>query len=136
VDEDRLFDNPAANIVVRNVETEKDDDEKGFSDKDARTILGATLVKRSPKMSVEMAAARRWIPWICAYKAVAIAFLRDRISESGMSHTQLADKADCERSHISEMPGRVERCAGTHKSVKGHIRVSRFRILEIESFDG
>ena len=47
VDEDKLVTNPAAGVVVRNVETEKDDDEKGFSDKDARTILLATLQKRS-----------------------------------------------------------------------------------------
>ena len=38
VDEDKLTINPVAGVVVRNVETEKDDDEKGFSDKDARTI--------------------------------------------------------------------------------------------------
>ena len=45
-----------------------------------------------------------------AAKAAAISFLRQRVSESGMSHTQLAKKADCERSHISEMlSGRVER---------------------------
>jgi predicted XRE-type DNA-binding protein len=45
-----------------------------------------------------------------AVKAAAISFLRQRLSESGMSHTQLAKKADCERSHISEMlSGRVER---------------------------
>jgi hypothetical protein len=43
-----------------------------------------------------------------AVKAAAISFLRQRLSESGMSHTQLAKKA--ERSHISEMlSGRVER---------------------------
>jgi predicted XRE-type DNA-binding protein len=45
-----------------------------------------------------------------AAKAAAISFLRQRVSESGMSHTQLAKKADCERSHISEMlSGRLER---------------------------
>lgn len=43
VDEDKLTVNPVAGVVVRNVETERDDDEKGFSDKDARTILAATL---------------------------------------------------------------------------------------------
>jgi transcriptional regulator with XRE-family HTH domain len=45
-----------------------------------------------------------------AAKAAAISFLRQRLSASGMSHTQLAKKAECERSHISEMlSGRVER---------------------------
>ncbi|MCP3404473.1 DUF6538 domain-containing protein [Bradyrhizobium sp. CCGB01] len=72
VDEDKLTVNPVAGVVVRNVETEKDDDEKGFSDKDARTILTATLQKGSHLLSGEMAAARRWIPWICAYTGARV----------------------------------------------------------------
>lgn len=47
---------------------------------------------------------------MAAVKAAAISFLKDRVSETGMTHTELARKADCERSHISEMlSGRVER---------------------------
>ena len=47
-----------------------------------------------------------------AAKAAAISFLKDRMSETGMTQTELAQKADCERSHISEMlSGRVERFA-------------------------
>jgi predicted XRE-type DNA-binding protein len=43
-------------------------------------------------------------------KAAAISFLKARMSESAMTQTELARKADCERSHISEMlSGRVER---------------------------
>ncbi|MET3973172.1 integrase [Bradyrhizobium sp. S3.9.1] len=72
VDEDKLAVNPVAGVVVRNVETEKDDDEKGFCDKDARTILAATLQKGSHLLSVEMTAARRWIPWICAYTGARV----------------------------------------------------------------
>jgi integrase len=72
VDEDKLTENAFARVVVRNVETERDDDEKGFSDKDARTILKATLQKGSHLVSVEMAAARRWIPWICAYTGARV----------------------------------------------------------------
>ncbi|MBP1097543.1 DUF6538 domain-containing protein [Bradyrhizobium diazoefficiens] len=72
VDEDKLAVNPVAGVVVRNVETERDDDEKGFSDKDARTILAATLQGGSHLLSVEMTAARRWIPWICAYTGARV----------------------------------------------------------------
>lgn len=72
VDEDKLAVNPVAGVVVRNVETERDDDEKGFSDKDARTILTATLQKGSHLLSVEMTAARRWIPWIGAYTGARV----------------------------------------------------------------
>jgi predicted XRE-type DNA-binding protein len=49
-------------------------------------------------------------PDMATVKAAAVAFLRDRMSETGMSQTELARKADCERSHISEMlSGRLER---------------------------
>ena len=47
---------------------------------------------------------------MAAVKAAAISFLKARMSENGMTQTELARKADCERSHISEMlSGRVER---------------------------
>jgi hypothetical protein len=41
--------------------------DKGFDGKEAETILSATLLKPSDKISIEMAMARRWVPWICAY---------------------------------------------------------------------
>jgi integrase len=73
VDELELDENPAAGIVVRGVEDGKeDDDNKGFTDEDAATILRATLVPRSKQMSTEMAAAHRWVPWICAYTGARV----------------------------------------------------------------
>jgi predicted XRE-type DNA-binding protein len=49
-------------------------------------------------------------PDMATVKAAAISFLKDRMSETGMTQTELARKADCERSHISEMlSGRLER---------------------------
>ena len=58
--------------LVRNVKNSKDDKKKGFSDKDATTILSATLATPSRLISTEMAAARRWIPWICAYTGARV----------------------------------------------------------------
>ena len=72
VQELELEENPAAQIVVRGIKTEKEDDEKGFTDKDARTILAATLEPRSHLISGEMAAARRWVPWILAYTGARV----------------------------------------------------------------
>jgi integrase len=73
VDELELDENPAAGIVVRGVEDGKeDDDNKGFTDVDAATVLRATLMPRSKQMSVEMAAAHRWVPWICAYSGARV----------------------------------------------------------------
>jgi integrase len=66
VDQDMLSNNPAAGILVRVKDTLHERD-KGFSGEEARTILAATLRRPSDKISVEMAAARRWVPWICAY---------------------------------------------------------------------
>jgi hypothetical protein len=51
-------------VRVREAPLERD---KGFDGKEAETILSATLLKPSDKISIEMAMARRWVPWICAY---------------------------------------------------------------------
>jgi transcriptional regulator with XRE-family HTH domain len=49
-------------------------------------------------------------PDMATVKAAAISFLKERMSETGMTQTELARKADCERSHLSEMlSGRLER---------------------------
>jgi integrase len=73
VDELELDENPAAGIVVRGVEDGKeDDDNKGFTDEDAATVLRATRAQRSKQMSIEMAAAHRWVPWICAYSGARV----------------------------------------------------------------
>jgi integrase len=43
-----------------------------FTLAEATTILKATLAKPPAKMSRETAAARRWIPWICAYTGARV----------------------------------------------------------------
>ena len=45
---------------------------KGFTPQEAKKILTATLVAPSDFISVEMAAARRWLPWLCAYSGARI----------------------------------------------------------------
>ena len=71
VDQDMLSNNPAAGILVRVKDTLHERD-KGFSGEEARTILAATLRRPSDKISVEMAAARRWVPWIRAYMGARV----------------------------------------------------------------
>ncbi|WP_334356971.1 MULTISPECIES: DUF6538 domain-containing protein [unclassified Bradyrhizobium] len=71
VDQDMLSENPAAGIRVRVKDTLHERD-KGFSGEEARIILAATLRPPSDKISVEMAAARRWVPWICAYTGARV----------------------------------------------------------------
>jgi hypothetical protein len=66
----RLEINPFAGIKVEGVKAWKEDDERGFDPEQALTILSATVASPSHLISVEMKAARRWVPWICAYTGV------------------------------------------------------------------
>jgi integrase len=70
-DQGILADNPAVGVKVR-VKTATHEREKGFEEGEAKTILAATLVPPSQKISTEMAAARRHIPWICAYTGARV----------------------------------------------------------------
>lgn len=66
VNDRKLQRNVAAGIEVRddkNVPTKQ----KGFQPDEARKILAATLVPPGKLMTPENAAARRWVPWLCAY---------------------------------------------------------------------
>jgi integrase len=71
VDQGVLPENPASRVKVR-VKKALHDREKGFDHDEARTILAATLQPPSDKISIEMAAARRWIPWLCAYTGARV----------------------------------------------------------------
>jgi integrase len=72
VDQLKLKENVAEGIVVHGVKKSKADGSKGFNLADAVTILTATLIPPSNKVSAETAAARRWIPWICAYTGARV----------------------------------------------------------------
>lgn len=81
VERRKLDQNPFLGIRVRdedaseNAEKEKQQNEpprKGFTSQEAKCILTATLVAPSEFISVEMAAARRWLPWLCAYSGARI----------------------------------------------------------------
>ncbi|MGZ3360672.1 MAG: site-specific integrase [Xanthobacteraceae bacterium] len=71
VDQGQLSENPAAGVKVR-VRKALEERKKGFDGKEAETILAATRRRFSDKISVEMAAARRWVPWICAYTGARV----------------------------------------------------------------
>ncbi|MDA9424589.1 DUF6538 domain-containing protein [Bradyrhizobium sp. CCBAU 53380] len=68
----RLEVNPFAGIKVEGVKAWKEDDERGFDPEQALTILSATVARPSHLMSAEMRAARRWVPWICAYSGARV----------------------------------------------------------------
>ncbi len=68
----RLEINPFAGIKVEGVKAWKEDDERGFDPEQALTILSATVATPSHLISAEMKAARRWVPWICAYTGARV----------------------------------------------------------------
>jgi hypothetical protein len=45
---------------------------KGFTPAEASLILTATVATPSHLISVEMKAARRWLPWLCAYSGARV----------------------------------------------------------------
>lgn len=64
--------NPFRGIKVRGVVEGKSDEEKSFTPDQASIILNATLAGRSHLTTRETWAARRWIPWICAYTGARV----------------------------------------------------------------
>jgi integrase len=66
-----LSTNVAKGVSVR-VKKKKKQREKGFEKQEALAILKATLAPPPRAMSVEHAAARRWVPWICAYTGARV----------------------------------------------------------------
>lgn len=61
--------NPFKAIVVRDGEATDGEQprQKGYSQKEAIAILTATFLPASPLTAIETRAARRWLPWLCAY---------------------------------------------------------------------
>ncbi|MDI4237731.1 hypothetical protein OZ411_33500 [Bradyrhizobium sp. Arg237L] len=68
----KLETNPFAGIKVEGVKAWKEDDERGFDPDQALTLLSATVAIPSRLTSIEMKAARRWVPWICAYTGARV----------------------------------------------------------------
>ena len=65
VREDKSKDDPAKAEA-------KEPPRKGFTHEEAGLILTATLATPSDLISVEMRAARRWLPWLCAYSGARV----------------------------------------------------------------
>jgi site-specific recombinase XerD len=68
----KLDQNPFAGIRVRGAKGTRDSNQKGFSDDQANKILEATLATPSHLTTPETRAARRWVPWICAYTGARV----------------------------------------------------------------
>jgi integrase len=71
VQQQELSANVAKGVTVR-VKKKKKQREKGFTEGEACLILNATLLPAPRNLSAEHAAARRWVPWICAYTGARV----------------------------------------------------------------
>lgn len=67
----KLTTNPAADIFVEPT-AQAPQKKRGFNDAEANLILSATLAPVSHLMTEENAAARRWVPWLCAYTGARV----------------------------------------------------------------
>lgn len=63
--------NPASTITVKASKRVRNR-QQGFTETEAITILRATLDPVSPRTTPEFAAARRWVPWLCAYSGARV----------------------------------------------------------------
>ncbi|MCK1667965.1 DUF6538 domain-containing protein [Bradyrhizobium sp. 153] len=80
VERRKLDQNPFYRIRVRDedpsetpeLDKVKEPPRKGFSPEEIKIILTATVATPSHLISVEMRAARRWLPWLCAYSGARV----------------------------------------------------------------
>jgi hypothetical protein len=90
----RLEINPFAGIKVEGVKAWKEDDERGFDPDQALAILSATVATPSHLISVEMKAARRWAPWICAYSGARVNEITSLLPSDKVGKLARLERAD------------------------------------------
>lgn len=67
----RLKTNPTKELMVK-VPYAEPQDMREFTDQEACIILSAALRPQSANLAPHFAAARRWVPWICAYTGARV----------------------------------------------------------------
>ncbi len=104
LDNDRLKINPAASIKIR-LSPKPRTRAKGFTDDEAKAILSAALAyqpRQSPKYgvreSVQVTAAKRWIPWLCAFTGARVGEMgqlrkEDMRNENGIDYVRITPDA-------------------------------------------
>jgi integrase len=92
---------PSAEVFVE-ISDKHEKKMRGFNDQEAATILSAALAPMSDLMSAENVAARRWVPWICAYTGARV----NEITQLRASDVLTVDGIDCIR--ITPEAGRVK----------------------------
>lgn len=67
-----LAKNPASEVTVGQARKAAARSMRGFHDEEAEKILQASLAPAPKRVSAHLAAARRWVPWICAYTGARV----------------------------------------------------------------
>jgi integrase len=98
---------PAAEVHVE-ISDRHEKEMRGFTDEEAAIILAAALAPMSELMSAENAAARRWVPWLCAYTGARV----NEITQLRASDVRTIDGIPCIR---------ITPEAGTVKTSRGRI---------------
>lgn len=71
VSEERLAANPATGIKVHGGKTKREK-KRHFSPEEISTILSATFDPPPARLTATHKAARRWVPWLCAYTGARV----------------------------------------------------------------
>ena len=111
-----ITDNPVAGISVKVARAAKTRP-KGYTNQEAVTLLQATLAPASERLSRGQKAARRWLPWLCAYSGARvgeIAQLRgqDFVEQDGVWLMRITPEAgttkDNNARHVAIHPHLIE----------------------------
>lgn len=113
--------NPAANVTIKvPKKSTKVVRDKGYTYEEAVAVLRGTLVPASKRMSPERAAARRWVPWLCAYGGARV----NEVTQMDAEHIVLKTfkgKPDVWVMHITPEAGTVK--DGEYRDVPLHPHV-------------
>jgi integrase len=136
VDTGRLPSNPAASVKVR-VPRKTQTRERGLSDAEARAVLTASLnyspterANPATRESIQMTAAKRWIPWLCAFSGARVA----EIAQLRKSDIHLGE----EIAHLRITPDAGSTKTGMFRDVPLHPQLIRIGFLDFvrEAEDG
>lgn len=113
--------NPAADVHV-DIGGRHGRDMRGFTNREAAIILSAALAPMSELMSAENAAARKWVPWLCAYTGARV----NEITQLRGMDVRKVDGIPC--IHITPE-------AGTVKTVKARTVPLHPHLIEMGFFE-
>ncbi|MHC2086172.1 DUF6538 domain-containing protein [Methylobacterium sp. CM6244] len=89
--------NPCADVRVKVVEGEVLR-ARDFTEAEASSILAAALAPHGGRLSPEHAAARRWVPWLCAYSGARVGEItqlrrKDVLEQGGVPYLRITPEA-------------------------------------------